>query len=269
MTDKKKKVYTVLAVILICLLAFGVYWKASSFSRYRSHQMEGISNSISSDSMNMWFGLSSDENGYRERLLEDSKFQAFVSAKLQEICDKNELDLVTQFLKRLEYEGCKFQTVFDIAKTYYENLGIEDALEASTALKSSSYYAGAAALTKNSPVISTYIEEQGTHPITLTEGKGYYAKKSDSYYKKRIGIDGSPLYDSYDTSYYGDFKCQKESGVKLNSYYEEVGYNTVTYYFRDERIDFDPTDGECVWTGEYLLHFSDTGELTDYEKLRL
>lgn len=269
MTDKKKKVYTVLAVILICLLAFGVYWKASSFSRYRIHQMEGISNSISSGSMNMWFGLSSDENGYRERLLEDSKFQAFVSAKLQEICDKNELDLVTQFLKRLEYEGCKFQTVFDIAKTYYENLGIEDALEASTALKNSSYYAGAAVLTKDSPVISSYIEEHGTHPITLKEGKGYYAKKSDSYYKKRIGIDGSPLYDSYNTSYYGDFKCQKESGVKLNSFYREERYNTVAYYFRDEQIDFDPTDGECVWTGEYLLHFSDTGELTDYEKLRL
>ena len=231
--------------------------------------MEGISNSISSDSMNMWFGLSSAENGYRERLLEDSKFQAFVSAKLQEICDKNELDLVTQFLKRLEYEGCKFQEVFDIAKTYYENLGIEDALEASTDLKSSSYYAGAAVLTKDSPVISTYIEEHGTHPVTLTEGKGYYAKKSDKYYNKRIGIEGSALHDSYSTKYYGDFKCVQESGVKLNSFYEEVAYNKVIYYFRDEWIGFDPTDGECVWTGEYLLHFSDTSELTGYEKLRL
>ena len=142
-------------------------------------------------------------------------------------------------------------------------------MKANEILENSSYYAGAATLTKNSPVISAYIEEHDIHPITLTEGKGYYAKKSDKYYNKRIGIEGSALHDSYSTKYYGDFKCVQESGVKLNSFYEEVGYNTVTYYFRNERIDFDPTDGECVWTGEYLLHFSDTSELTGYKKLRL
>ena len=55
------------------------------------------------------------------------------------------------------------------------------------------------------------------------------------------------------------------NGRELNSNYEETSYSRNNYYFRDKHISFSPDDGECIWSGNYLFCFSDSGELIGFE----
>jgi hypothetical protein len=116
-------------------------------------------------------------------------------------------------------------------------------------------------------VVAEYINANGTRSFTTVPGEGYYAEYEDTHSKDVIGLPNSPLYDSNSTTYFGDFKCRSWEGVRLNEYFQEVSYGGTAYSFRENAIHFDPTLGECVWSGEYLFCFDKNGAVIGYERI--
>jgi len=103
--------------------------------------------------------------------------------------------------------------------------------------------------------IGAYINQNGRKELHLTAGTGgFYDGQKDTSYFNRVGLEGSPLYDSKSTTYFGDFKCISRSGVKLDSTYHEKHYSSSEYYFKENLIGFDPRSYDDVYfSGKYLF----------------
>ena len=103
----KKKI---IVLILICAIAFAIYWMATGYQRYRDHAINELENSISQfrndynadSNKTFYFYISSPKKEeYKERLKEDSKFKESVAAETKKMCDNNETKLLIQFLYRI------------------------------------------------------------------------------------------------------------------------------------------------------------------------
>ena len=102
--------------------------------------------------------------------------------------------------------------------------------------------------------IETYVRENGTHTLYMEVGKGgYYDGEEDIYSYDRIGLDDSPLYDVSSIKYFGDFFQFHEHGVQLNERYQEESYSNYSFYFKEDKIEFDPRNYECYYSGKYLF----------------
>lgn len=300
----KKRLIVAVAAILVCAIAFAIVWSATSDMRWRNMIISDIKTNISEyrngEGQSIFFLIYDD-------FLDDAKLEEFILTQAQEMCENDERILLRKYLEQLEKEdydtssvtkviddyflaeaeeayqsgnisaltsmiskdltsAAAFSQIMDMVNEYCVSVdNIEEALELHNSLKR---YDQFVPLNRNSSAIATYIEKNGTNPVTKTPGEGYYADKEDKYHKTTIGIEGSPLYDSTGYTYMGDFKCVKKSGVELNKSYEETSYSKYSYYFRDQKINFSPDDGECVWSGEYLFCFASDGELIGYATIK-
>ena len=71
--------------------------------------------------------------------------------------------------------------------------------------------------------VEAYVKQNGSKELHLKSGKGgFYDGKKDTHYYDEVGLAGSPLYDGKSTSYFGDFKCERKFGVKLNFFYQII-----------------------------------------------
>lgn len=262
---KKKSVFIVIAIIVIVAIAFGIYWKATEHDRFIKGKMNDILEDISDyrsgedTSLSLWI--------YSETL-EDQKFVDFLVSEVTQMCENDELGLLKNFLQELEYEDAYLSEVLNVVGDYFENADtLDSALKMKDILKYLDYYNSQFILNRNSGLISNYIDENGTEPISTIPGTGYYANAEDSSTHERVGIQGSPLYDATSITHYGDFRFRREYGVHLNSYYEETSYSHESWHFRDNYISFSPEDGDCVCSGDYLFCFSADGNLVGFCEL--
>lgn len=258
-----KKIKIVCAVIAILCVAFGISWKASEGIRYRNEKISQIEEEIeecrkTSESLSVYIPSS---------LIQDEKFQTFLISQVDEMCKNNDTWLLLDLIMEMDEKECNIPTVKETINEYFSSFtDIEIALETNDKINYCNYYSGWV-LNRSSKVIDTYIEKNKTNPITMTKGEGFYAEEENSSSSHTVGLPSSPLYDRNSVSYYGDFKVRISSGVRLNSYYQEEKYHRESWSFRDNIIDFSPDDGECVWSGDYLFCFSDSGILIGYEEL--
>lgn len=280
MTSKKnaknKSKRIIISIVIFCALAVGAYWMASKDERDVNKEIEHIEQQIAE--------IRAGERGYyqfqtwiysEERKSE--KFEEFLVTQIEEICRNEEIALLDAFLEELENDEYYSEEVRNAASAI-QCSNVENTLSLLKLFgkhSSDGFYELHFEINRNSDAIASYIKDNGVNQISYTPGEGYYADKSDSSQYNTVGIAGSPLYDSSGTKYLGDFKRLRTSGVKLNSLYEEESYSSAYYSFRGERIKFfddessawQPVEGECVWSGDYLFCFSSTGELIGYADL--
>lgn len=106
--------------------------------------------------------------------------------------------------------------------------------------------------------VETYIKQNENRKLYLKSDEGgFYDGNKDTHNRNTVGIEGSPLYDAKSTTYFGDFKCVLEYGVKLNSTYHEQSYSHSFYYFKDQIIGFNPLIYDCYHVGKYLFAIGD------------
>ncbi len=264
--DKKKAIIIAVAVVLVAALAFLIYWNATEFDRERNREMKYIQEQFDEyrEGKNPMLPVVFDDE-----LINDAEFQEFLTMQVREMCENGEARLLNEFLSGVEHYR-KYYVFLQDAVT--EGFGyvktIEDAFYIKEELRLLDYYNEGLKLTLQSPVIASHIEEHGTNDITVTPGEGYYANEKDSSWSKTL-VDGLPLFDAEEITYFGDFKCRHSYGVRLSALYQEENYSSTTYCFRDCYITFPSEQGECIWSeciwsGNYLFCFSSTGELVGF-----
>lgn len=299
----KKRLIVAVAAILVCAIAFVIVWSATSDMRWRNRIISDVKTSISEyrngESQSIYFWIYDDfldDAELEEFILTQAQEmcendERILLGKYLEQLEKADYDTssVTKviddyFLAEAEeaYQSgnasalasiiwvaddltsaAAFSQIMDVVNEYCVSVdNIEEALELHSSF--AKRYDQFVPLNRNSSAIATYIEKNGTNPVTKTPGEGYYADKEDKYHKTTIGIEGSPLYNSTRHTYMGDFKYVKKSGVELNKSYKETSYSKYSYYFRDQMIYFSPDEGECVWSGKYLFCFASDGKLIGY-----
>lgn len=263
MPEKKKKlILAVVAVIAAAALIFVVVWNATADARFIAGEIKDLQEEIQD---------CREEGGYFhfffwEENLKNEKYVAAIVEQVEEICANGEADLLAKVLSALEEDDAKLTVVRDAVENAFQSMpSLEQALTTLEEMEGLEYYNKNLSLTRESPVVADYIQTNGTREFTTTPGTGYYANEEDSSSHNRVGIEGSALYDAESITHKGDFKTVHKSGVKLNSYYEEVSYSQENYYFRGEYLGFDPFQGECVWSGDYLFCFgAQSGELLGF-----
>ena len=211
------------------------------------------------------------DSQYKDRMIEDPKFQRFIIENAQKMSDDGETVLLGKFVDRIAYSGCEYPEVLEIVKEYYNNLdSMDDVIELISSAGQWDYYCDAIDAKKTSPFFKKYFEENGMYIATTTPGEGYYGDKGSRKYNNTVGIEGSPLYDAGNISYYGDFKVAHQEGVRLDYNYNEESYSNTFYYFRDNYMAINPFEvgGEWILTGEWLFNFDDSGELAYYGKVK-
>ena len=126
---------------------------------------------------------------------------------------KDNLENLSFFLNRLEWHGYEKPSIkAEIAKM---ELSIDQKL---IVMEKYLNYYSFSKITKTE--IENYVAQHGRNELHLTAGTGgYYDGNKDYSRRKTIGVSGSPLYESEEVNYFGDFKRKYESGVKLNSTY--------------------------------------------------
>lgn len=297
MSDKKRKRIRT-AIALFCILALAIVWLAT---KDLLHCIQSINEEISnyrSPRSSFYFEIP-------ESLRGNAKFEKFLLTQAQEMCQNNEWAMLSGFLVHIMYEDyqttaiskalsdrflpeyCQARDLRNISELlsilkdldytspsnaemitdYFSSAEtLEEALEIKDRLEPHGY---SLPLNRNSDLIASYIEANGTNPVTKKPRRGYYADKKDGSSKHTIGLPNSPIYDAKSYTYKGDFKIVKEWGVELNIWYEETSYSRKDkYYFRDQQINFSPDDGDCVWSGDYLFCFSDNGDLIAYDTVK-
>lgn len=266
--DKQKKIKVIISVLLICVLAFAIYWKASETERSIKARLKGIQTSVDAfrsgkqDSFHFFFP---------DYVAEDPRIAELLASLVKEMCENQEDEMLLEFLDALEDADYCSET---LAAILNEHLGASSDLEYVFGFIDSSkfqfyldYYNTKVNINRNTGLLAAYIEEHGSQPFTTTPREGYYAKEKDTYSRDVVGLPTSPLYDSVSVTHLGDFKYKHEYGVKLNAYYEETAYSRYTYYFRGNIIPFSLNDGEIVWSGDYLLCFDYSGNLIGFQKI--
>lgn len=265
MNEKKRRVIIIISVIATLVVAFLIYWKATEHDRYIKGCIDDVREEIldyrSGASSDIYFWVSSSA-------MEDPTYIDFLSTQVSEMIDNAEYNLLYKFLKRLELEDAYISGIKNDVTNLFNSVGdLKAALEIKDKLEYLDYYNADFDLSRDSSIVTTYIEANGIKKISTTPGTGYYANEKDESTFKRVGLPTSPLYDATSTTYQGDFKIKSEYGVELNSYYEETSYSRTNYYFCDNYISFSPDDGECIYSGEYLFCFSYNGTLIGVEKI--
>lgn len=264
----KKKITIIISALLVCALAFAIFWKATEKTRYIKGEMEDIQEQVVAfragerDSFHIYF---------LDYVAEDPGMEELLISFVKEMCENREEKMLLEFLEELEYTDYHSEALAAVLDDYLETYGDADFLFGildSYTFKSLAYYNNKVTINRNTSAIASYIEEHGTQFITTTPGEGYYADKEEGTSKEVIGIEGSNLHDSVSLTNYGDFQHRHSYGVRLNrTFYEEENYSFSGYYFRGEQISFDPTNGECVWSGGYLFCFDTDGTLLGFDEL--
>ena len=280
--NKKKLIIIIAAISLICATAFLIFWNATEYDRELNQKIKKTQERISE------FRENETNNTYRSKFLPayifdeyhtDEKFIGFLCTELQTMCHNGEYALLGDFVYDIMIDNdiVNIEIIdtlvhcFENASSLEQAFGIKNTFEPVGSRWSSDtfYYwdkiQPRMILTRNTAVVAKYLETNQARSFTMVPGEGYYAEFEDTSSKDVVGLPDSPLYDSESLTYFGDFKCRSWHGVKLNEYYEEVSYGGSVYYFRDNAIHFDPTKGECVWSGEYLFCFDNDGTMIGYE----
>ncbi len=267
--EKKKLIIIIISAVLVCALAFGVYWKATEDDRYIKGEMKDIQEQVDDfrsgerDSFHIFF---------LEEEAQDPRMDEFLTSLVKEMCENDESVMLNDFLGELEYTEFHSKNVLEAMNEYFSSVKLNDLMDfeqvrndigiINMGLKY--YKVQAPSLTRDTEFIAEYINKNGTKAITTTVGEGYYADKNNEFSRDVIGLSNSPLHNSKTITYAGDFKYVHSYGVRLNGYYEETAYSNYSYYFRDNNINFTPDDGELVWSGDYLFCFSPIGVLLHY-----
>ncbi len=265
MKGKTKKVLIIIGVVIALIAAFLIYWKATEHDRYIKGRIAKIEEEVAAcrngENYRFYFWVSSAEK-------EDPTYIDFLSTQVSEMIENTEYSILGNFLERLESEEAYIPEVKDDVTALFNGVGdLEVALKIQDELKYLKYYNADFDLSRDSVMIAAYIKTNGIEEITTTPGTGYYANETDRSSNHQVGLEDSPLYDAKGVTYRGDFKITYESGVGLDSHYEETYYSSATYHFRDNYITFSPDDGECVYSGEYLFCFSRGGTLIGIAKI--
>ena len=264
----KKKFIRLVSVLLVCALAFGIFWIVTEDERYIRSELRDIQRQVDK--------FRAGERDYVDFSCygivgKDPRTEELLITLVKEMCENREQALLLKFLVRVEFEDFYSPK---LASTLKEYLGVSGDLEFVFGVLGSyefesklEYYNKDISLNRDTGLLAAYIEKHGTQPFTTTPGEGYYANEKDSYDKDVVGLPNSPLYDVEQITYLGDFKCIYHYGVKLNSYYEETSYSNTSFLFRDNYMTFGPDSGELVWSGDYMLCFDTSGNLINFSKL--
>ena len=271
---KNKKIFHVICFVLLIVLISLTVLKLTEYSRYRARQINLIQEKI-----DYYLEVDVDKYTYQipfkssleEKLENDIVYREFMTDQTKLIV-KNKPKIFENFYRRFRYDYIMSTAI----ETYKELENTDDVLDFFAffiecqdwlELDMEQENLIRAVVAYDSQVISSYFEKKGAEIVTTTPGEGYYADANSSYDFDRIGLDNSPLYTSNRVSYRGDFMCKEESGVKLNSFYEEQRYANSWFYFRDKEIDFFPGNkGKCIYSGDYLFWFGDNNELLEFKK---
>lgn len=270
--EKKKLIIIIISAVLVCALAFCVFWKATEDDRYIKGEMDDIQEQVDDfrsgerDSFHIYF---------LEETAQDSRMDEFLTSLVKEMCKNDESYMLKEFLGELEYTEFHSKNVLDTMNEHFSSVEPNDFKDfeqmrndidiISSGLKY--YKVQKPSANRDTDFIAEYINEKGTNAITTTTGEGFYADQKNESSRDVVGLPNSPLHDSKTITYAGDFKYVHSYGVRLNGYYEETPYSNYKYYFRDNIINFTPNDGELVWSGDYLFCFSPTGELLHYSSI--
>ena len=263
---KSKKILILAGAALACILAFIIIWVATDNLRYLNKTLKDMDRQVeryrSGD--RDYFDFS-----FLDYVAEDRKTEDRVLSHVNKMCENGEKDMLIEFMVRLEFTDYCTETVLTALEDGINSsddiafvLGMIDDMEAYL-----DYYNPTIFLSRDSGVIFSYIEKNGTKAFTTTPGEGFYAGFEDESSHEVVGLEDSPLHDDELVKYYGDFRVVSKSGVKLDSNYEEMDYSSVRFYFRDETIDFAPGHGDIVWSGDYLFCFGETGYLIAFNKV--
>lgn len=265
MDEKKKKIFIILGIIAVVVVAFLIYWKATEHDRYIKSEMNNVLQEISdyrsgeSSYLYLWLDSSA---------LEDPNFLGFLVEQASNMIENDEYRLLDEFLGQLEGHDVYISEIRDTVTNSFESVdNLEDAFKIKETLKYLDYYNANLNINRDSTLIATYIESNGIEEITTTPGTGFYANEENRSSSHKVGLSNSPLYDDESITYHGDFMIRRKHGVKLNSYYEETSYSDTSGCFRDNYIDFSPDDGECIYSGDYLFCFASNGTLIDFAEI--
>ena len=197
---------------------------------------------------------------------EDPEFADFLVEQISKMCDNSEYGMISEFVDTFEDDEYKNSTILDLITNKFNSAqNLVEALDMKDALSDSDYYGANLVLNKNSKIIVSYLEVNGTKEITTNPDEGFYAsEKNDSSYRT-IGITGSSLYNSSNVIYKGDFKSVYVSGRRLNTItYTEENYERTDHYFRENEIEYPSDYGEYIYSGDFLFCFSTSGDLVYY-----
>jgi len=282
-TKKSKSVLIIALVVLVMVVLFLIYWKATEYDRYRKKEMNSIEKNVTryietneeSSSYTFTYFRPNKHDELSMRLAQDEEFHEFVSVQAKRIVEQKPKllwnfvrdfnfyyvdDVVTEAVVDAYENLCDLSTI-SVARDSIKLLMKTDFLFSTEQRKRIAY-----AHNKDSKTISSYIKENGMEAISTKPGEGYYADKTNSHHYNVVGLDNSPLYNSSDAKYFGDFMCRHSSGVRLNEYYEETNYADQRCYFRGEELSCCPSEGECVVSGEYLFVFAKDGRILGLHK---
>ena len=149
--------------------------------------------------------------------------------------------------------------LLELEEKYYLNPNIQEevlkldlSLEEKIEIKSEklNYYH----ITITKQEVEDYVNHNGSNPLYTESNKGgYYDGEKNITDKKTIGLKDSPLYDEKSIIYFGDFFELRERGVRLNDRYQEEPYSNSSFYFKDKKIEFNPKNYDCYYSGKYLF----------------
>ena len=274
-SNTKKRIISIACLaVLISIIAFIIFWISTEDIRSRMHNIKEIDNEIAdfrTGESDYLFFIIPDE------LITDDVFVDYLCSEIRKMCANNEYELLHEFTFELiltnDFENYKIIDTlvecFSNASTLDEAVAIREEFSPVSA-DGFSYWnkiEEKMILNLNQNPISSYIEQNGTRTFCTTAGEGFYAGLEPESSTDVVGIPGSPLHSSEETTYLGDFKFVHWWGVRLNYWYEEEHYGGYSYYFREQHIPFSPLEGECIWSGDYLFCFAPDGQLVNYAYL--
>lgn len=282
--NKKKLIISISICVLICFIGFLIAWSATKEDRTRNELIKNIEFEISEmrakiaedDHYNhsMFFRIYNDYET-------DEKFIDFLCSQIRTMCQNQEYILLHEFVFEIILgNDCENDAIINtLVDCFKQASSLETAIDIREAFdpiavgdSSFSYWnkiQPLMTLSRDSEPLSSYIEKNGTRSYTTKVGEGYYANYNNSSSSEIIGLPSSPLSENESNTYFGDFRCHRWWGTRLNAWYEEEHYSGRSYYFRDNYIPFSPDDGDLVWSGDYLFCFAPDGMLIDYSHLEL
>lgn len=261
--DTKKQTTSIIIGLFAGLIMLGsIFWFATKDLRLRNSTINDIDQAISEyrSGKKEYIMLI-----YLKKFNDDPKFQDFINSKAEEMIANKEVDLLSDFLSELEDNDYYSDSIVKLVNNYFNSCSsLEELLYFAKkvgAYDIEYYNKELPSINKNTKFVADYINTNGTKTISKNAGTGYYANYENESYYKVIGIEGSPLYDAKTVTYFGDFKQVRKYGVALNEYYEEEAYSSTEWFFKDINTGFNPLNGSCIWSGDYLFSFSSTGDL--------
>ncbi len=100
--------------------------------------------------------------------------------------------------------------------------------------------------------VEKYVEQNGREPIYMEDDLGgFYDEKADESFQTTS--DGSDGYESDTVTYFGDFCMEHRYGARTNAQGQTEYHSSCEFYFRGDRIGFDPREYRCTYSGGYLF----------------